>query len=267
METGCSTSIRSLVMAAVFGLTVGAGMLPASAGAANIITFSSFENAIPATLTTPEIAPRGAGRGQALPSAWGWNYTGNPADTQYAVYGSSTSYVNNIICIGGAGACASNTPAGGAYQGYEFLHFRFDLPANATNVALNMITQNADDRHVLLVNGTSLGGFNGNTTIQNMKDGSGLHPVTFSPNVPVTFSDPALFDIGQPNHLTFWINNTFRGIVGDAIAHQGSGDPSALYVAGWISYDAATTVVPVPPAGLLMLAGVWLLGWTARRRG
>jgi len=253
----------SLLCAVLAGLAL---LLSGAESTAGTIFFSSLDNDA-ASVNFGTIPGHGVAAGAAVPG-FTWNYSGNYADPRSgALHASFTDH----ICIGPGGACGSNNNdgvAGDEYTGYEYYYFTFSLPSTAANVRLLFEDFDGDDRAVLGVNGTQIGGFKstaaaGGTTITTMKDASGNHTVLFQrPPVPA-ITNQSLFHAGE-NHFSVWVNNTFSGLSGNAIAHAGSFDPSVIRLRGAVTFDTAT--VPEPTVFSLFGLGLAWLGLRVRGR-
>lgn len=231
----------------------------ASPGFGGTITFSTLHNDLPGP---PLIPGHGLTEGQSDP-AFTWNYTGNYADPRIPA-NILVFNANNQVTICTNGACGSSQEYGfgRTYTGYEFIYYGFQLPADATNITLNLISW-VDDREIVDLNGNVLGGWgmygSAGATAQQL-DGSGTHLVTFDgPNgIPQTFSTQSWFTPGGENYLRFWINNTGNGIYGNAWPHGSYFEPSALQTYGTITFDTPAGTVPEPgglvPGGLGLVA-------------
>jgi hypothetical protein len=247
----------------MFGMVVGLllGLLLGPAWA-DIITFNTFFSEIPQTASSPLLPtdPANPTHGGAFSPAWTWDYTGTHSGSGTVYHGlinnsaSSNTALTNAACP--LPDCSSND--NGNFKGWYFLYFNFALPSDATNVVLHLNYLDADDRVVLSVNNTQLGGFAysqhgvvgtnpGYATFQ-MDDASGTHSVAFfntydiaSPfHYPLAYPNLS-YTLGGENYLRFWVNDTHSGLYGNAVPHISPGllnvDPSALYAYGYISYD------------------------------
>ena len=143
----------------------------------------------------------------------------------------------------------------------------FTLPAGFTNASLTISSLAADDRGVLELNGTIIS----NAGIF----GPGVGAMTFTPGGP---NDPFTFTHGNGaqnvvvtsgfltglNTLSLIVNDTNNGIFGAPLA---SGvNISSTSAAASVSFDSSVGAVPEPETYAMLLAGLGLLGFVARRR-
>jgi hypothetical protein len=232
------------------------GASPDSVGAqANIVTITFQTGAEGKGLAAGDVDPM-----------FTWNHSGDFSQPRYEArvfnrQGRSLwhDYEKRRTCVMAEGACWKNVygpdvpPTMPPYDGVEYLYFSFTLPPNATDVELDVPSLGADDRVVLLVNGTEIGGFSSRVTVPTagvMQAGDGTVTAhTFKPSTQYgTIDAPGLFMLGDVNVLTFWVNNTSsRNLMAPARPHMGDSDPSVLSARGIITYEMpSSTATPSP---------------------
>jgi hypothetical protein len=159
------------------------------------------------------------------------------------------------------------TVIGAPAQSYYEASFAFNLPLGATNTNLSWTNFAADDRSVMLLNGTVLQGVG----IFGPGVGTFQFAATLS-NDPFTFagngssgSATTPFLLGA-NVLTFVVNDTGGGISG-AVGPDGVRTTSVSFQ-GAITYDTVVIAggVPEPATWAMMLLGFAGIGVMARRR-
>ncbi|HBB33651.1 MAG TPA: hypothetical protein DDZ80_24975 [Cyanobacteria bacterium UBA8803] len=197
-----------------------------------------------------------------------WNYTGNFSDPRYQAYTHDLS--GSWIMDGGDlwfnNHYGSDVPVEmSSFQGVAFLYYTFDLPSEATNVKLNFSNLLADDRLVVSLNETELGGFTpwiDKSTIPTpgvMMDADLNHvsQTFFSSSGPYIFDDQNLFNIGKQNVLRFWYNNTGSRnpqAFAKPLADDPRSDAAVLGVHGTLSYENSDAPQSVPePSSVLGL--------------
>lgn len=197
---------------------------------------------------------KGIGAGDVDPD-FTWNLTGDFGDPRYTTrifnrQGRSLwlGYEKRCTCAMADGACWKNEYAPDVpsseppYDGVEYYFFTFPLPSTGTDAVLSVDGLTADDRVVLLLNGTEIGGFSSRVsspTIGSMESGDGsVTTHTFRPAPQyAAVSDPTLFVAGGPNVLTFWVNNTGSlDLSARAGPHGSIVDVSLLNAHGTIRY-------------------------------
>lgn len=163
-------------------------------------------------------------------------------------------------------ASFSSTATAGSPSVYTLTH-DFVLPTGFSNASLTIERMSADDRGVLLLNGTMIsnaGIFGPGTGSMTLSPGGSNDPFTFTfgngiQNVVVTSG----FLAGL-NTLSLIVNDTDNGIFGAPLA-TGVRISGAGVIAN-VSFDVAAAAVPEPGTGGLLLAGLGLLGFAACRR-
>ena len=138
-------------------------------------------------------------------------------------------YPGNYISVIAAGDPADATWVGGVDATYANAHFEsldhtaettFNLPEDATGISLNFSDFTADDRALLLLNNTIIGGMalvNSGNGYMVYTDGGALTPLDFSTlnqNGSMENVSGAVttgFNIGGANTLEMIINNTDGG--------------------------------------------------------
>ena len=235
------------------------------------ILFSPLEKARAASFTinfnTGIAGKTGVVSGQPDP-LFTWNYTGNYEDTRYQAY-TCNSRTWIMPCTFSNSNYGPDVPVGTPpFRGVAYLYYTFDLPENATNVQLDFNNLTADDRGVVSLNETFLGGFKFATTSeQGVMTDAGFNqiPTAFNPNgTPLLVNDPSLFNFGGQNVLRFWVNNTNTfNPYATAIPLVGPGDRVHLTADGTLSYETKTQSVP-EPASVLGLLALGTFGVTSR---
>ena len=260
----------------LISLLLGSAIVALVAGITSTAQAASFT--IP--LNTGTSGKNGVNSGEPDP-AFTWNYTGNFADPRYQAYtaGNSSTWI-----MAGGDLSANNhygpdvpvaTPS---YQGVAFLYFTFDLPAEATNVKLNLNSVFGDDRVVLSLNQRDLGGFSPYLSSSSVPTAGVMMDAnlkyvshTFvSSSGPYTYNDQSLFNIGGHNVFRFWQNNT-NSVDPSAPAHVNSYyDGSDIAISGAVSYTTLNTEfasVPEPASSWALLAiGAIGAGFIVRKK-
>ncbi|MGD0771076.1 MAG: PEP-CTERM sorting domain-containing protein [Tepidisphaeraceae bacterium] len=167
-----------------------------------------------------------------------------------SVYSSTGAFVN-----GGSNA---------QFNGFWYADAYFQIPSNASSVALDFSTLQADDRVVLELNGTILGdyflnGYESNPPL------TGLGVMSFPPgppDVPYTFTGISSgivtngFILGGDNDLRMIVNNTGEALL---TAPTVNGGPTHAQLTAFVSYS-------VPEPSSLGILGIGLGTLLYRRR-
>lgn len=232
------------------------------------------ERAHPATINFNTSAPgnwtvTGGGAVNATPYIVTTNVfpgQGMPGFTTTGISLTSTAETNGTFVSGGSFA---------NFTGFWTADFRFFLPSDASAVSLVYSNLYADDRTVLMLNGTPIAsagiiaGHNNPTGgpdgFMTFSQGGALVNWTFpGPDGSVSGTTTSGFVLGGFNTLEAVINNTHTGIYGATDTFGGGpNDQTILALSGAISF------VPEPSGfavAMLGLACFRLKTWRARRR-
>jgi hypothetical protein len=202
-----------------------------------------------------------------------WKITGGGATnaTPDVISGSLISLTSDGTAAGTPIAGFNNS----AFDGVWTATYTFSLPADATGATLNYSNLFADDRTVLLLNGTQVANMASDgpgAGAMVLSSGGAETPFTFTNNTSGTITTG--LNAGSANTLTAVINNTTSGRNGTLVPLVGP-NGTDFSLAGTISFATGggggntPAAVPVPPAawtGLGMLIGLTGLGALRRRR-
>jgi hypothetical protein len=171
--------------------------------------------------------------------------------------GSGISITSNTFQSGTfvSGGSAAN------FDGFWTARLRFFLPTDATNVALDFSSLQADDRAIVELNGNtiaSVGIFGPGLGQMVFNDGGSLIDNVSFAGIPDSGSANSGFILGATNTLLAIVNDTGSGITGNL--NNSHSFETIFAVNGTISYDIPSSQVPEPRLGMFsLIAGSVLL--------